>query len=39
MCERLQPERCVLVANNPAVLPALQEAAASLDVGHVGAAA
>ena len=28
MCERLQPERCVLVANNPTVLPALQEAAA-----------
>ncbi len=27
MCERLRPERCVLVANNPAVLPALQEAA------------
>ena len=28
MCEHLQPERCVLVANNPTVLPALQEAAA-----------
>jgi hypothetical protein len=27
MCERLRPERCVLVANNPTVLPALQEAA------------
>lgn len=27
MCERLKPERCVLVANNPIVLPALQEAA------------
>jgi len=28
MCELLQPERCVLVANNAAVLPALQQAAA-----------
>ena len=28
MCERLQPQCCVLVANHPAVLPALQEAAA-----------
>lgn len=28
MCERLQPQRCVLVANNPMLLPALQEAAA-----------
>jgi hypothetical protein len=27
MCERLQPGRCVLVANNHTVLPALQEAA------------
>ena len=27
ICDRLQPERCVLVANNRAVLPALQEAA------------
>ena len=27
MCKHLKPERCVLVANNPAVLPALQEAA------------
>jgi hypothetical protein len=27
MCERLRPKRCVLVANNPTVLLALQEAA------------
>lgn len=27
ICERLKPERCVLVANNPTVLPALQEGA------------
>jgi hypothetical protein len=27
ICERVKPERCVLVANNPAVLPALEEAA------------
>ena len=29
MCKRLRPERCVLVANSPVVLPALQEAARS----------
>jgi hypothetical protein len=34
MCERLKPERCVLVANNPTVLPALQEAARRSSYGE-----